>query len=85
VAGRREPGDGTVIRATGQFTAATLVEQVAVRSETTLATTLGGAPEWVLVVTAIVALAVTVRRRGRDRGQPRRAFSASAVRSTSAS
>ena len=44
----------------------------------------GGAPEWVLVGIAVAAVGAAVRRRGVG-GQPRRAFSASAVRSTSAS
>lgn len=81
--------DGTVVRATGQFTADILVERVPVRSGTTLATRLGGAPEWVLVGMAVVAVAAAVRarvrRRSRTGGQPPRDFSASAARSTSAS
>jgi apolipoprotein N-acyltransferase len=81
--------DGTVVRATGQFTADILVERVPVRSGSTLATRLGGAPEWVLVGMAVVAVAAAVRarvrRRSRTGGQPPRDFSASAARSTSAS
>jgi apolipoprotein N-acyltransferase len=74
--------DGTVVRTTGQFTADTLVEQVPVRTGTTLATRLGGAPEWVLIGLAVsAAVTAQVRRAG---GQPR-PFSASAVRSRSAS
>ena len=78
--------DGTVVRDTGQFTADTLVEQVPLRSETTFATKLGGVPEWVLVGLAVVAVAAAVTAQARRSGlQPRRDFSASAARSTSAS
>lgn len=54
--------DGTVSRATGQFTADTLVERVPLRSGDTLATTLGGIPEWVLVGLAVIAVAVRLWR-----------------------
>jgi apolipoprotein N-acyltransferase len=78
--------DGTVVRSSGQFTADTLVEQVPLRSGLTVATRLGGVPEWVLVGLAVVAVAAAVTAQTRrSGGQRRRAFSASAARSTSAS
>jgi apolipoprotein N-acyltransferase len=54
--------DGAVTSATGQFTAQTLVERVTPRSTTTLATTLGETPEWLLVGLAVLALAATFVR-----------------------
>lgn len=78
--------DGTITRGTGQFTAEALVEQVPLRSGTTLATTLGAAPEWVLVALAVGSVVVTVRRRERAGDQRRRrAFLASAARRRSIS
>lgn len=53
--------DGTVTRSTGQFSAETVVEQVPLRSTTTMATRLGSAPEWALVVLAMLSVALSVR------------------------
>jgi apolipoprotein N-acyltransferase len=57
--------DGSLVARTGAlFTPGLLVEQVPLRTTTTLATRLGPAPEWVLVALGLGALvAGSVRRR----------------------
>ena len=59
--------DGTVTAVTGQFTAETLVERVPLRDETTLATTLGAVPEWILIVLAAGAVVATFSPRAEGR------------------
>lgn len=79
--------DGTVSARTGQFTAETLVDSVPLRSDGTLATTLGTLPEWVLVVLAVGAVAATFRRGNREPERQRRRmrFLRSSLRSSSVS
>ncbi|MEJ2864609.1 apolipoprotein N-acyltransferase [Actinomycetospora flava] len=60
--------DGSLVARTGAlFTPGVLVEQVPLRTTTTLATRLGPAPEWVLVALGVGALAVGTVRRRRER------------------
>jgi len=54
--------DGTVVSRTGQFTPGVLVERVALRSTTTLATSTRSAPEWALAVIGVAAVGFAVRR-----------------------
>ncbi|WP_248783843.1 apolipoprotein N-acyltransferase [Actinoalloteichus caeruleus] len=48
--------DGRVVQRSEMFTSTALVEEVPLRSTTTLATRLGAIPEWALVATALAAL-----------------------------
>lgn len=59
--------DGTVTQSTGMFTDAALVEQVPLRSTTTLSDQLGPAPEWGMAAVGLgaVAFAIVLRRRAR--------------------
>ncbi|MFL6124169.1 apolipoprotein N-acyltransferase [Actinophytocola sp.] len=59
--------DGSVIRSTGLFTPAALVERVPLRSTTTLSDQLGPAAEWAMAAVGLGALvvAIVVRRRNR--------------------
>ncbi|MDN5860806.1 MAG: apolipoprotein N-acyltransferase [Pseudonocardia sp.] len=52
--------DGTVLQATEQFTAAYLVEKVALRETTTLASRLRSGPEWVLVGLGALGIAAAL-------------------------
>ncbi len=54
--------DGTVVRDTALFTPAVVVVDVAQRSSTTVATRLGAAPEWLVAVLGLGALAAAVVR-----------------------
>jgi apolipoprotein N-acyltransferase len=79
--------DGTVTARTGQFTAETLVGSVPLRSDVTIATTLGAVPEWVLTALAAGAVVASVFMRG-NRGAPqcrRIRFLRSSLRSSSVS
>jgi apolipoprotein N-acyltransferase len=60
--------DGSVTQQTGLFTDAALVQELPLRSTTTLSDRLGPAPEWVMVLAGLGALvaAVVIRRRQRD-------------------
>ncbi|MFF5992367.1 MULTISPECIES: apolipoprotein N-acyltransferase [Prauserella] len=55
--------DGSVVRRTGQFTSESMVEQVPLRSTTTVATRLGSTTEWAIVSLALVALMAAALRR----------------------
>jgi apolipoprotein N-acyltransferase len=59
--------DGSVTQSTGMFTDAALVQQVPLRSTTTLSDQLGPAPEWGMAAAGLVAVAfaIVIRRRGR--------------------
>jgi apolipoprotein N-acyltransferase len=70
--------DGSVRRSTELFTPAALVEQIAQRSSTTLATRLGAGPEWALTALGIGALAAALRPAVTRRLQARRAGRGSA-------
>lgn len=66
--------DGTVIRQSELYTAATLVAKLPLRTTATLATRLGAWPEWVASVTGLAALALAIGARLRNRPTtPRRA------------
>jgi apolipoprotein N-acyltransferase len=54
--------DGSELARTPVFTPAALVEQVPLRTTTTLATRFGSAPEWLLAVLGLVAFGVAWRR-----------------------
>ncbi|HEY0636782.1 MAG TPA: apolipoprotein N-acyltransferase, partial [Pseudonocardiaceae bacterium] len=65
--------DGAVLARTGLFTADALVADVPLRTRTTLATRLGAAPEWLLVVIGVAAVALvplTGRRGGDNPSRP---------------
>ncbi|RBM15275.1 hypothetical protein DI005_28570 [Prauserella sp. PE36] len=58
------PGRGDPdLRRTGQFTSESMVEQVPLRSTTTVATRLGSTTEWAIVSFALVALMAAALRR----------------------
>ncbi len=59
--------DGSVERRTSLFTPDAMVTEVPLRSETTLATRLGAAPEWALVALGITAVLVGAARQRRER------------------
>lgn len=59
--------DGRVLQQTGQFIPAALVQQLPLRSSTTLATRLGALPEWLLTSVGIGALAAATLIRYRRR------------------
>jgi apolipoprotein N-acyltransferase len=63
--------DGSVVRSSQLFTAATFVEDIAQRDSTTIALRLGSAPEWVLTALGVGALVAAVLL-GRRRGRPAR-------------
>ncbi|WP_157519526.1 apolipoprotein N-acyltransferase [Modestobacter sp. Leaf380] len=52
--------DGTLVRSSGLFTAATFVEEIAQRDGRTLASRVGAGPEWVLTALGVAALAGAV-------------------------
>ncbi|HEV7791788.1 MAG TPA: apolipoprotein N-acyltransferase [Pseudonocardia sp.] len=54
--------DGAEVARTPVFTPAALVEQVPLRTTTTLATRLGAGPEWLLAVLGLVAFGIAWRR-----------------------
>ncbi|MFR9728417.1 apolipoprotein N-acyltransferase [Saccharopolyspora sp. MS10] len=58
--------DGAITAHTEQFTARNLTGEVPLRTERTLATTLGAAPAWGLSLLGVGALAATARRRHHD-------------------
>lgn len=60
--------DGTVTQSTGQFTAASLVGEVPLRTGTTLSDRLGAATEYGLVAAAIAAIVAGLVLRSRTRG-----------------
>ena len=57
--------DGTVVRSSRQFTPDVLVERIALRDTTTLATRWRSAPEWALVACGLVAVGVAAATRRR--------------------
>ncbi|WP_017975735.1 apolipoprotein N-acyltransferase [Actinopolyspora halophila] len=59
--------DGTVIEQSRQYTADLLIQQVPLRSTTTLATRLGTLPTWILTALGIGALLATLRTSYRGR------------------
>ncbi|MCX2729615.1 apolipoprotein N-acyltransferase [Saccharopolyspora sp. NFXS83] len=59
--------DGVITTRSEQFTAQNLHGEVPLRTERTLATTLGAAPTWVLSLLGVGALAATARRRTHDK------------------
>jgi apolipoprotein N-acyltransferase len=59
--------DGSVVRDTALFTPAVLVEEIAQRDTTTVATRLGGVPEWALTALGLGALGAALLRGRRDR------------------
>jgi apolipoprotein N-acyltransferase len=64
--------DGSVAQETNLFTPAALVARVPLRSGATLATRLGSAPEWALVVLGVAGVAVASVRSGRPGARNRR-------------
>jgi apolipoprotein N-acyltransferase len=59
--------DGTVVRSSGLFVPATFVEEVAQRSDTTVATRLGAGPEWALTALGLGSLGAALLRSRRSR------------------
>ncbi|WP_406279376.1 apolipoprotein N-acyltransferase [Embleya sp. NBC_00896] len=59
------PG-GKVVERTREFTADTLVMNVPLRDDRTLATRLGSAPEWILAIVGLLACAYGILRRRRE-------------------
>jgi apolipoprotein N-acyltransferase len=59
--------DGTVVAKSRELRPETLVRDVALRGDRTVADRLGAAPEWMLSAAGLVAAAVGLRRRRRDR------------------
>ncbi|MFI1382090.1 apolipoprotein N-acyltransferase [Embleya sp. NPDC020886] len=57
--------DGKVVERTREFTADTLVMDVPLRDDRTLATRLGSAPEWILAIVGLLACAYGILRRRR--------------------
>ncbi|KAA5835036.1 hypothetical protein F1721_09540 [Saccharopolyspora hirsuta] len=55
--------DGALVRTTGQFTAESFVEQVPLRTGTTLATRLGSVPERALPALGLIGLVLRSRTR----------------------
>ncbi len=62
--------DGDLVRLSGLFEPAVYVEQVALRTDSTVATRLGSGPEWVLTGLGLAALAAGVLRLHRRRPEP---------------
>lgn len=60
--------DGSVTQQTGLFTDAALVQELPLRSTTTLSDRLGSAPEWAMVLAGLGALVAAVVIRRRQRG-----------------
>ncbi|WP_406299603.1 apolipoprotein N-acyltransferase [Embleya sp. NBC_00888] len=58
--------DGKVVERTREFTADTLVMDVPLRDDRTLATRLGSAPEWILAIVGLLACAYGILRRRRQ-------------------
>ncbi|RZS43743.1 apolipoprotein N-acyltransferase [Herbihabitans rhizosphaerae] len=63
--------DGSVVANTDLFVPAALVEEVPLRTATTLSDRLGALPEWLMVAAGLAALgvAIVMRRRRRDPGR----------------
>jgi apolipoprotein N-acyltransferase len=59
--------DGSVVRSSELFEPAVLVEEIAQRSSTTVATRLGAAPEWALTVLGLAGLGAALLRARRSR------------------
>lgn len=59
--------DGSVTQSTGMFTDAALVQQVPLRSTTTLSDQLGPAPEWGMAAVGVGAIVFAIVLRRRDR------------------
>ncbi|MFF7247419.1 apolipoprotein N-acyltransferase [Embleya sp. NPDC008237] len=57
--------DGKVVERTREFTADTLVMDIPLRDDRTLATRLGSAPEWILAIVGLLACAYGILRRRR--------------------
>jgi len=60
--------DGSVRQSTGLYTADSLVAEVPLRDDTTVATVVGAWPEWIIIGAGIAALSLRIGWRVRGRG-----------------